>query len=379
MNRRSISTRAIRLAVDFQRAATSFDVSYLSIVKRAARLYLRHGFLPREALVCGLLNPHVPAESESSCITRKRLLVEQSRFNPRAWECLTEDKSIFYPYCAATKLPVPKLHAVFDVPYGRTSNEAILRDRTDWERYFEESLPDEFVIKPADGVYGAGVRVYSRDASGFSDGSGITRTAGALYDALKSDARYRRFVIQDRLHSHPDLEALSGTSASQAARLVTWINSDGKVEIYLTFLKIITGSGVTDNYDYGRTGNLKANINAKDGTLGPAVGGTPDRIGFRIVHSHPKTGAAIEGFQVPFWAEARELVLRAAPLFWPLRTIGWDVALTPKGPILLEGNVWWDPSNDLVIGPQASDSRRGGMAALLRRFATEEPNDKSSN
>jgi len=31
--------------------------------------------------------------------------------------------------------------------------------------------------------------------------------------------------------------------------------------------------------------------------------------------------------------------------FWPLRTIGWDVALTPNGPRIVEGNVWWDPPN----------------------------------
>ena len=34
---------------------------------------------------------------------------------------------------------------------------------------------------------------------------------------------------------------------------------------------------------------------------------------------------------------------RAARAFAPLRTIGWDVAITPDGPSLIEGNVTWDP------------------------------------
>ena len=74
--------------------------------------------LPREALLCGLLDPYVPAEAEPLCITRHRLLDEQRRFNPTAWEGLTEDKSVFYAYCAATCVPVPRLHAVCNQPTG---------------------------------------------------------------------------------------------------------------------------------------------------------------------------------------------------------------------------------------------------------------------
>jgi hypothetical protein len=39
------------------------------------------------------------------------------------------------------------------------------------------------------------------------------------------------------------------------------------------------------------------------------------------------------------------LVFRAARHFLPLRASGWDVAVTPQGPRILEGNVWWDPTN----------------------------------
>jgi hypothetical protein len=49
------------------------------------------------------------------------------------------------------------------------------------------------------------------------------------------------------------------------------------------------------------------------------------------------------GFAIPLWAEACALVERAALAFLPLRTIGWDVAVTPRGALLIEGNVTWDP------------------------------------
>ena len=47
--------------------------------------------------------------------------------------------------------------------------------------------------------------------------------------------------------------------------------------------------------------------------------------------------------ELPIGAAAKELVTSAALTFLPLRTIGWDVALTPMGPVLIEGNAWWGP------------------------------------
>jgi hypothetical protein len=80
-------------------------------------------------------------------------------------------------------------------------------------------------------------------------------------------------------------------------------------------------------------------------------------------------GAAQErivDFKLPHWQEARKLAERAARLFLPLRTIGWDVALTEEGPLLLEGNAEWDPFNHLVV--HATPERQIELANFLNRF-----------
>jgi len=48
-------------------------------------------------------------------------------------------------------------------------------------------------------------------------------------------------------------------------------------------------------------------------------------------------------FKVPKWEQCIALVLEAQQAFSPLRTIGWDVAVTDDGVFLIEGNVFWDP------------------------------------
>ncbi|MFT3946710.1 MAG: sugar-transfer associated ATP-grasp domain-containing protein [Agriterribacter sp.] len=56
---------------------------------------------------------------------------------------------------------------------------------------------------------------------------------------------------------------------------------------------------------------------------------------------HPLTGIDIIGFQVPFWKECIEIVKKGALLTPNNRSIGWDVAVTNNGPLLIEGNHNW--------------------------------------
>lgn len=49
------------------------------------------------------------------------------------------------------------------------------------------------------------------------------------------------------------------------------------------------------------------------------------------------------GLRIPFFAEANLLVKQMHEYIPEIFTIGWDVAFTEKGPILIEGNDGWDP------------------------------------
>ncbi|MFR0733141.1 MAG: sugar-transfer associated ATP-grasp domain-containing protein [Oscillospiraceae bacterium] len=53
---------------------------------------------------------------------------------------------------------------------------------------------------------------------------------------------------------------------------------------------------------------------------------------------HPVTGVAFRGYRLPFFREAVELCCQAAQVEPRLGYIGWDVAVTPDGPVLVEGN-----------------------------------------
>ncbi|MEA4971532.1 MAG: sugar-transfer associated ATP-grasp domain-containing protein [Candidatus Pelethousia sp.] len=67
---------------------------------------------------------------------------------------------------------------------------------------------------------------------------------------------------------------------------------------------------------------------------------TTDRLGI-IKHeetSHRDTGAIFGNICIPYWEEVKAMVIDAASCIPELAYIGWDVAITPTGPVIIEGN-----------------------------------------
>lgn len=54
--------------------------------------------------------------------------------------------------------------------------------------------------------------------------------------------------------------------------------------------------------------------------------------------THPVTGAAFRGVQLPYWEETVAMMRRVVPLAEKVSNIGWDVTITGDGPVLIEAN-----------------------------------------
>lgn len=57
-----------------------------------------------------------------------------------------------------------------------------------------------------------------------------------------------------------------------------------------------------------------------------------------IFIKHPSTNKLIKNTEIPYWEEIREMVTEASNVVPEVGYIGWDIAITPKGPIIIEGN-----------------------------------------
>ena len=106
---------------------------------------------------------------------------------------------------------------------------------------------------------------------------------------------------------------------------------------------------VADNLNRG---GIAATVDLASGELGQAQSFIVSEVmrGFAY-DRHPGTGGQIAGIRLPRWDDVIELGLRAHTHFGGFHSIGWDIAITDEGPVLIEGNHDWGVRFSQYQGP----------------------------
>ena len=155
---------------------------------------------------------------------------------------------------------------------------------------------------------------------------------------------------------HPELDALN-PYAINTLRIVT-IRNDAGGHILYAYLRIGNGGRPVDNL---HSGGMFAPIDLETGRIQyPAY--DKER---RTYEKHPMTGVEIPGLQIPLWEQAKELCLKASEVVPRMRYVGWDVAITPERPVLVEGNNL--PGYDILQMPPHTPDKIG-MLPRFREF-----------
>jgi hypothetical protein len=233
------------------------------------------------------------------------------RINPACWrdDCALADKIRFYARAAEHELPHPEVFATVRAGRARVSTVP---------------PPGSLAMKPADGEGGGGFRVIEWSGG---DASAFARIVSGQNGLGRSD-----WVVQARLHPHPALGGIA-LAALPTARLTTIRNEAGEPELVTSVLRFPSIENIL--IDNIKAGGLMAPIDPETGRLGAACRGK--RAG--EIQRHPATDAAIVGLQLPDWDSAKQLVARAHRDAFPeYSMVGWDVAFTSNGPVLIEGN-----------------------------------------
>lgn len=118
-------------------------------------------------------------------------------------------------------------------------------------------------------------------------------------------------------------------SSLNTVRIPT-VRYDDRVEVIHPFLRIGRGSAVVDN---AGSGGIMGNIDVATGSVYAAA----DELG-KDYKIHPDTGVSLIGFTIPKWQEVLSLVKQMALVVPSVRYVGWDMALSPKGWVMIEGN-----------------------------------------
>lgn len=134
---------------------------------------------------------------------------------------------------------------------------------------------------------------------------------------------------EDTIVQHEQMNKLNPTSINTIR--ITTVLKDGVVYPMYALVRIGTNNSKVDNISSGGI----YTVLSEDGKI---VNPCWSDKTIRTYECHPTHGFNMIGFKIPYFNEAIELCKKAGLVQDHIRYIGWDIAITPNGPVIVEGN-----------------------------------------
>ena len=176
----------------------------------------------------------------------------------------------------------------------------------------------KFILKPIHAATGRGVQIIS-----INDLNKVDKVLLPIIEKVKACIA-EELIVQDSAF------ALLHPYSVNTIRVPSFRFSENDTLIFHPFLRVGQGGNIIDN---AGAGGIMGLIDVNTGIVYAA---SDECQGY--YEKHPDTGKDIVGFKVPQWEDAKSLIKNVAEVLPEVRYVGWDIALTNKGWVLIEGN-----------------------------------------
>jgi hypothetical protein len=134
-------------------------------------------------------------------------------------------------------------------------------------------------------------------------------------------------LIEEVIVQHPDLAAVCPGTVN-TTRITAFF--DGERTHILAMAQKFGRGAVSDQMTFG---GFYTMLDENGHAVGPGY----DSHG-HVHEKHPDSGFEIGDFQLPMMDDVRAFIDRVARVVPQVQYVGWDVVVTPDGPVLVEGN-----------------------------------------
>jgi hypothetical protein len=339
-----------KLVRDIRTATAEDGVKLTGIARDLLLLNLHNQLGVRAYFQYRLFDPTIPLWKKKNYLPDSGWATQRlwSLLNPVQYRLPFSNKLVFNRVFGGQGLPVARLLGVYDPAVGHTTEGQDLRNAEDLRRWLPQAPAQGFAFKALWGMEGHQVLVLARRSednpgtfltlSGERyDAEGLVRFAGNVRELERRGVpETQAYLVEERVRPHPTLAELVGPTLC-CVRVITFIGLDGSPHILGAVYKIQPKPLGLDHMTYGSIGSW---VDPRSGKLGQ--GRTRHEFGYATVI--PGTDKTFVGFELPQWPEIREVALKAATVVPWARSIGWDIAISDRGPVLIEGNVEWSTS-----------------------------------
>lgn len=236
---------------------------------------------------------------------------------------LNWEKEVF-----ANKVNNKRVHILLDDKYASFSHFKefyhrdvvliVFNDDLSKAKSFFEKHP-KAIVKKNTGGGGHGVQIVNiQDYNSIDD----------LYSSLKKQYESKKIILEELIQQHPTMSSLHPQSVNTLRMAVIRVKDE--ILFFHPFMRIGRGNAIVDN---GSLGGILAAIDERTGCIKAAAveNGTDYLI-------HPDTKIPLIGFQIPLWEEAKAFTKKLMHAIPEGVYISWDIALTEKGWVMVEGN-----------------------------------------
>lgn len=263
--------------------------------------YFAYGFTPSEYFAFRLETK--PANERKEFISSRLRMIYRCKMNNILKAELFNDKA--------------KTYAFYKSYFHR---EAVaIESQSDYQQF------DDFVTK-----YPVFVKKAVFEAQGNSveliDINQCGKTKKELFDELLAVGKH---ILEEKIEQTQQLGMFNKSSVN-TVRAITFNTKHGIVVPYCVIRTGAPGSFV----DNAGAGGVSACIDFETGTI--YTDGFDEMGG--VFAEHPATGLKMKGYQLPDWSQLQELVKDAAKKVPQIQFVGWDLAHTKDGWIIVEGN-----------------------------------------
>ena len=231
--------------------------------------------------------------------------------------------------------------------FNETFKEYLGRDYLDLAKVSPKGLKEfitkhpTIIVKTIDGTGGFGVEKI------------VTNKNTDVEKLYKELIERRQYLVEECIIQHEDMAKLADKSVN-TLRIVT-VTVNGKTHVMLKVIRFGNGVNAVDNF---HSGGMYTVFDDNGIITKPAV----DREG--NVHSvHPLNKTKIEGFKIPYYKEAIDLAIKASKVIPQLGYVGFDIAISKNGPVLVEGNEL--PGYDLYQSKVHLNENKEGLKPLF--------------
>ena len=244
-----------------------------------------------------------------------------SRVKDARYNLLIDDKIIFHDIMSYYDLPVPKRYFTFRDNIFRDASKILNDNEVD---SILKGISDERIfVKRSSGGGASGIFIFTKKYDGiYIDEEGVEVNAKSIRQKYNGGC----FIFEKQIKQEKTLAQFNPDTVN-TIRVLTYKN-----EIISATVRFGAKGGFIDNLSKG---GVAVNCDINTGELG--------EFGMRIYdinkyYEHPDSKKKFKGFKVAQWDEIKELVNKTMQFLPYYTSVGFDIATTDEGPIIIEIN-----------------------------------------